>query len=392
MSPPGLELDGITFGQGGWTLAADLAVRRGELLALIGASGAGKSTLLSLAAGFERPLSGRVLVDGRVVTDLPPASRPITTLFQEHNLFAHLSALDNVALGLHPGLRLTASDRRTAHEGLSRVELESMAHRRPGELSGGERQRVALARALVMKRPVLLLDEPFAALGPALRRTMLDLVSRLRRESGLTVVMVTHDPGDARRIADSIAFMDGGRILLTGSTASVLDAPVQPVTGALSRSRLRSGTVVNLQGGGKSCPFRAGDEGAGEHRVRFHELHVDLLAGGYARGIVRLDEVVDRRVGRLCPRADQGSRIMEFPHDPDFHAGLFPELPSERITCGLVIVDPAAWILPHEEPADVFGGNEDLAVAQQDAVDAVVLGMGHEVDTDRFRVMKDRLL
>lgn len=228
MSPPGLELDGITFGQGGWTLAADLAVRRGELLALIGASGAGKSTLLSLAAGFERPLSGRVLVDGREVTDLPPASRPITTLFQEHNLFAHLSALDNVALGLHPGLRLTAADRRTAHEALSRVELETMAHRRPGELSGGERQRVAIARALVMKRPVLLLDEPFAALGPALRRAMLDLVSRLRRESGLTVVMVTHDPADARRIADSVAFMDGGRILLTGPTACVLDTPVQP--------------------------------------------------------------------------------------------------------------------------------------------------------------------
>ncbi len=228
MSLPGLEFDGVMFEQGGWSLAADLAVRRGALLALIGASGAGKSTLLSLAAGFDRPRAGRVLVDGREVTDLPPASRPITTLFQEHNLFAHLSALENVALGLHPGLALTATERRMAHEALSRVELEAMVHRRPGALSGGERQRVAIARALVMKRPVLLLDEPFAALGPALRRAMLDLVSRLRSEAGLTVVMVTHAPADARRIADSVAFMDGGRILLTGPTDTVLDAPELP--------------------------------------------------------------------------------------------------------------------------------------------------------------------
>ena len=147
-----------------------------------------------------------------------------------------------------------------------------------------------------------------------------------------------------------------------------------------------------LQGGGQGRPLGPGDEGAGEHRVRLHELHVDLFAGGHARRIVRLDEVVDGRVGRPCPRADQGSRIMEFPHDPDLHAGLFPEFPSECRMRGLAMIDSTAWILPHEEPADVFGGNEDLAVAQQDAVDAIVLWMGHEAGTDGFRVMEDRLL
>lgn len=149
---------------------------------------------------------------------------------------------------------------------------------------------------------------------------------------------------------------------------------------------------MNRQCGGKGCPFRAGDEVAGEHRVRFHELHIDLLAGGHTRRIFRLDEVVDRRVGRLRPRADQRSRIVEFPHDPDFHAGLFPELPPERLARGLVMIDSTTRILPHEEPGDVFGGNEDLAVAQQDTVDTVVLWIGHEAGTDRFRVMEDRLL
>lgn len=228
MSAPGLELRNLCFAFESWTLAANLAVGRGEVVALIGASGAGKSTLLSLAAGFERPHSGDVLVAGQSVKDVPPARRPITTLFQEHNLFAHLTALDNVALGLHPSLSRADNHRRQALDALARVGLEGFAMRLPGELSGGERQRVAIARALVMDRPVLLLDEPFAALGPALRRTMIDLVDRLREETGMTVVMVTHDPADARRIADHTAFMDQGRILLDGPTAAVLDRSELP--------------------------------------------------------------------------------------------------------------------------------------------------------------------
>ena len=228
MSPPGLELRAITHRLGSWTLTADLAVPGGGVLALLGASGAGKSTLLAVAAGFERPAAGRVLVGGRDVSALPPAARPITTLFQEHNLFAHLTALENVGLGLHPGLRLKAAHRRQAGEALARVGLAGMEDRRPAQLSGGERQRVALARALVMDRPVLLLDEPFAALGPALRRSMTGLVDRLRRETGMTVVLVTHAPADARHIAETTAFLAGGRILCVGPTPAVLDAPDLP--------------------------------------------------------------------------------------------------------------------------------------------------------------------
>lgn len=228
MPHPGLELRNLSFDFGPWSLRASLTAEPGRVTAVLGASGAGKSTLLALAAGFERPDAGQVRVHGETVTNLPPARRPVATLFQEHNLFAHLTAFQNVALGLDPGLRLTEDQRRCATAALSRVGLDGKESRLPRALSGGERQRVAIARTLVMRRPVLLLDEPFAALGPSLRRNMLDLVDGLRRDQGMTVVMVTHDPADARRIAESAAFMHDGRILSSGPTAELLDNPRIP--------------------------------------------------------------------------------------------------------------------------------------------------------------------
>ena len=207
-----------------FTLHADA----GECLAVIGPSGAGKSTLIALIAGFERPLAGRVLIGGRDVTGLVPAERPVTTLFQEHNLFSHLDVDANVGLGIHPGLRLAAADRTRVARALADVGLAGLGRRLPGQLSGGERQRAALARSLVRNRPVLLLDEPFAALGPALRSEMLDLVDRLRRRASLTVIMVSHLPEDARRIADRVAFVHAGRVLAVGPTAALLDRPLLP--------------------------------------------------------------------------------------------------------------------------------------------------------------------
>ena len=228
MDAPGLELQDLRFGRGSWQVAFDLVVPRGTLAALIGASGAGKSTLLALVGGFEKPTSGRILVDGVDITDLAPARRPVTTLFQEHNLFAHLTVAQNVGLGLDPGLRLDAAQKMQVNQALERVGLAGMEQRLPRALSGGERQRVALARSLVRARPLLLLDEPFAALGPALRRDMLDLVDTLRRETGITVVLVSHEPADARRVAAMTAFLDAGRIITAGPTAEVLDRPREP--------------------------------------------------------------------------------------------------------------------------------------------------------------------
>ena len=218
----------VTYRYGDMQMSFTVHVDSGECFAVIGPSGAGKTTLLSLIAGFERPLSGRVLIDGRDVAGLTPAMRPVTMLFQEHNLFSHLTAFENVGLGIHPGLKLDGAGRGRVDAALARVGLAGMERRLPRELSGGERQRVAIARSLVRNRPVLLLDEPFAALGPALRYEMLDLVDTLRKSTGLTVVMVSHQPDDARRIAARAAFLDAGKILAVGPVPALLDAPPVP--------------------------------------------------------------------------------------------------------------------------------------------------------------------
>lgn len=196
-----LTLDALDLRQGDFRLTADWSLPAGACLALIGPSGAGKSTLLSAIAGFLDPAAGRVIWDGQDLKGTPPGKRPIAMLFQDGNLFPHLDIARNVSLGIRPDLRLTPDDRAAVQKALGRVGLAGFETRRPGQLSGGQQSRAALARILVMNRPVLLMDEPFAALGPALRNEMLDLVAEVARETGATVVMVSHDPADARRIA-----------------------------------------------------------------------------------------------------------------------------------------------------------------------------------------------
>jgi thiamine transport system ATP-binding protein len=204
----------------------DCSFQPGRITALLGPSGSGKSTLLSLLAGFEVPEAGRILFGGADLTAAAVTDRPVSMIFQENNLFAHLPVFDNVALGISPALRLNAGEKTQVEQALTSVGLGDFARRKPSELSGGERQRVALARVIVRRKPVLLLDEAFASLGPALRSEMLDLVSSIQRERRMTTVMVTHFPEDARRIAGRTVFLSGGRVIQSGDTDTVLDSEV----------------------------------------------------------------------------------------------------------------------------------------------------------------------
>ncbi|WP_371038036.1 ATP-binding cassette domain-containing protein [Rhodosalinus sp. FB01] len=220
-----LALERLVVTQDTFRLEADLTVPVGRIVGVIGPSGAGKSTLLNVIAGFFPPSAGRVLWDGRDITGLPPARRPVAMLFQEANLFPHLTAAQNVALALTPRARLSRAEAAEVERALDRVGLSGLGERRPAQLSGGQQGRVALARALLQSKPLLLLDEPFSALGPALRGGMLDLVREIAEETGATVLLVSHAPADARRIADDILLVAEGRAAAPVPTAEILAAP-----------------------------------------------------------------------------------------------------------------------------------------------------------------------
>ena len=205
-----------------------LMVPAGALCGLIGPSGGGKTTLLHAIAGFAEPAEGILRFAGRDLMVMPVAARPLSILFQDHNLFPHLTAAENIGLGISPRLRLDASDRERIADALGKVGLAGLEKRRPGELSGGQRQRVAIARALGRGRPLMLLDEPFGGLDPGLRREMIRLVDELRREQGLTVVLSIHTPEDLRGVADLLAFVAEGRVLARGSVDEMLSAGFHP--------------------------------------------------------------------------------------------------------------------------------------------------------------------
>jgi len=222
-----LTLETLVLQQDEFRLTADLSLAPGERVALIGPSGAGKSTLLMALAGFFAPTQGRILWQGADLAQVAPGDRPLTILFQDQNLFPHLTLAQNLGLGLSPTLRLTPAQAAQIETALIRVGLAGMGARKPGQLSGGQQGRAALARALLRARPVLLLDEPFAALGPALKAEMLELLEEVATATGAAVLMVTHDPNDAKRFADKTVLVADGRALAPQNTAALFANPPQ---------------------------------------------------------------------------------------------------------------------------------------------------------------------
>ncbi len=217
-----LALEDVTLAQGDFELAAALSVPDG-MVSVIGPSGGGKSTLLGAIAGFVPCRKGQILWNGQDITKTTPSERPVSMVFQDNNLFPHLTIEQNIALGRSPKLKVAPDIAVEVRAVLERVGLAGMGARKPGNLSGGQQSRAALARVLLMDRPIVLLDEPFSALGPGLRNEMLGLVAEVL--TGKVVMMVTHDPQDAKTLGGQTVLVHEGRALPPQDTGDVFANP-----------------------------------------------------------------------------------------------------------------------------------------------------------------------
>ncbi len=214
-----LKIDGLTYTYHAKSTPCpyhfSLKANKGETVGILGESGSGKSTMLDLIAGFLEPHSGDILLDSEALLALPIEKRPVTILFQQHNLFEHLSVKKNILLGISPHGKSTPETDEKISEILEEMGLAEHLDKLPSALSGGQQQRVALARALLRKKPILLLDEPFSGLDRKTRLEMLSLVQTITQREGLHTIMVTHETEDCELIADRVYKMKNGTLLPT---------------------------------------------------------------------------------------------------------------------------------------------------------------------------------
>ena len=220
----------FSFEENYLAISANLSLESDKIYAIIGPSGAGKSTFLNLISGFSEISSGSILWNEQEISDLPPSKRNISILFQDNNLFPHLSVWRNLALAVSHWPKISNDDEAKLHSVISEVGIRGLENRKPSQLSGGQQSRVALARVLLQKNKILLLDEPFAALGPSLKDQMLELIEKIARDRGLLVLMVTHDPNDAYKIASQTIVVKNNKVHTPLNTNKALD----PINGPLA--------------------------------------------------------------------------------------------------------------------------------------------------------------
>jgi putative spermidine/putrescine transport system ATP-binding protein len=321
----------------------DLAVKTGELVAVIGASGCGKSTLLKLIAGFLMPDSGRIAIGGADMGDVPPRARNLGVVWQSYALFPHMTAWENVAYPLKVRGRAQAERRAQALQALDTVGLGAFAERRPGDLSGGQQQRVALARALVFQPRALLLDEPLSALDAAKRLEMRDEIRRIQQLHGIATLHVTHDQEEALSMADRVVVMQHGRIAQIGTPRELYEQPAsRDVAAFVGHANLWPGTVAGPDRvdtpvgmlvtaphglpGGSAVTVLVRPE-----RVRPGRGRVNTIAGTVARdrflgALRRYDLSVTG--GTIVGETADGNAITEVHVDPH-HVRLLPE-PTQR--------------------------------------------------------------
>lgn len=230
MKTPGIEFKNVVKQYGGndsplVVRGISFTVERGTLTTILGPSGCGKTTTLRMIAGLESPSGGQILIDGRDVTNLGPAERNVSMVFQSYALFPHMSVIENVCYGLSVSRVKPAEALERAHIAMNAVGLKGYDSRLPSELSGGQQQRVAVARALVLEPSVLLFDEPLSNLDARLRRSMREEIRSLQQRLGLTVAYVTHDQSEALAVSDQIIVMNQGTIAQAGSPRELYESP-----------------------------------------------------------------------------------------------------------------------------------------------------------------------
>ena len=212
------------------TISTNISLEPDKIYAVVGPSGAGKSTFLNLISGFASISSGSIIWNGQEISNLPPAKRNVSILFQDNNLFPHLSVWRNLALAVTHWPKISRNNEEKLKAVMSEVGILGLENRKPSQLSGGQQSRVALARVLLQNNKILLLDEPFSALGPSLKDQMLELIKKISKNKKLLVLMVTHDPADAKKVASQTLVIKDKKVYPPLSTEKALD----PINGPLA--------------------------------------------------------------------------------------------------------------------------------------------------------------